>query len=519
MMMDERRVPVIVGVGEVQGNRERTPSAAREPLELIVDATRAAAADALTGSDGAALLAAIDAVYAIRTTSWSYDEAAALVAARVGASPRHRVDTTIGGHWPARSLEQAAARIAAGRDRVALVVGGEAQASVGALAKAGLDPAADAGWSAAPGGPPAFDAADLGSARMQAAGVVLPTRVYPMFHSALQADLGLGAAEAAARSAALYARFSEVAAANPVAWHREARTAEDIATVTPSNRMVCEPYPLAVNAMPHVDQAAAVLVTSVAAARAHGIPEDRWVYVWGGAGATDTADVLDRRTYAASDALATALDRTLEATGVASEQLDVVDVYSCFPVVPELVMRHLGLPPTATPSVTGGHAAFGGPLSSYSVHAIAAVTRRLRDDLDLAMVHANGGYLTHQHATVLGRAPHPGGYVGDPDPVVVVPDGAPRVRDATEVVAAAPDAELPLVVEACTVEHGRDGQPAQAFVIGRTAAGERVAAATAPGDRGAAASFSHDALPDGAISHVGRTARLVSLDGGAALVP
>jgi acetyl-CoA C-acetyltransferase len=518
-MTDERRVPVIVGVGEVLGNRERTPAAAREPLELIVDATRRAAADAVIGGDGAALLAAVDAVYAVRTTSWSYDETAALVARRVGAAPRHRVETTVGGHWPVTSLEQAAARIAAGDDRVSLVVGGEAQASVGALAKAGLDPTVDAGWSAAPGGPPSFDPADLGSARMQAAGVILPTRVYPMFHSALQADLGLEPAEAAVRSAAMYARFSEVAATNPVAWYPEARTADDIATVTPSNRMVCEPYPLAVNAMPHVDQAAAVLLTSVAAARAHGIREDRWLYVWGGAGASDTPDVLDRRTYATSDALASALDRTLEATGVMPDQLDVVDVYSCFPVVPELVMRHLGLPPTATPSATGGHAAFGGPLSSYSIHAIAAVTRRLRDDLHLAMVHANGGYLTHQHATVLGRAPHPDGYVGDPDPVVVVPDDAPPVRDASEVVAATPAAELALVVEACTVEHGRDGQPGQAFVIGRTPAGERVAAATAPGDREATASLSLAALPDGAISHVGRTVRLVSLDGGAVLVP
>lgn len=514
-MRDERRVPVIVGVGEVLGNRDRTPEAAREPMELIVDAVQRAAADTGVGAD--TVLTAVDATYAVRTTSWAYDEASAIVARRTGGQPHHRVDSTVGGHWPTRLLEQAAARIAAGEDRVALLFGGEAQASVGALAKAGLDPVVDAGWSASPGGPPAFDPADLGSDRMQAAGVVLPTRVYPMFQSALDADLGLAPEAAAQRSAELYARLSRVAADHPVAWNPRPRTAEDIASVTPDNRMVCEPYPLAVNAMPHVDQAAAVLVTSVAVARDLGVPEDRFVYVWGGAGADDTGDVLERRTFAASDALADALDRALERTGLEAGQLDLVDVYSCFPVVPELVVRHLGLPADTTPSATGGHAAFGGPLSSYSVHAIATVTRRLRDDVELAMVHANGGYLTSQHVTVLGRSPHPDGYVGDPEPVQVAPADAPRVVDAADLVTSG--GALEVTVEAVTVEHGRDGRPAQAFVIARTAGGERVGAATAPGDRDAAAALSVASLPEGATTQVGRRVTLTSLDAGPVIVP
>jgi acetyl-CoA C-acetyltransferase len=522
LQMDERRVPVIVGVGEVVGNRDRDPDLAREPLELILDAVTTAAGDAIGAAGGAGtrdLLAAVDAVYAVRTTSWNYDEASSLVAERVGARPAHRVDTKVGGHWPARLLEQAAARIAAGDGQVALLFGGEAQASHGALAKAGRDPVTDAGWTAAPGGPPAFDTEDLGSPGMQAAGIVLPTRVYPMFQNALQADLGLTPAAGAQRSAELYARLTEVAAGNPIAWNPRIRAADEIATVAAGNRMVSEPYPLAVNAMPHVDQAAAVLITSVAAARAHGIPEDRWVHVWGGAGASDTTDVLERGTYAASDALAEALDRALERTGVSTSQLDLVDVYSCFPVVPELVARHLGMPEGATPSATGGHAAFGGPLSSYSVHAIASVTRRLRGGADIAAVHANGGYLTHQHVTVLGRGPHPHGYVGDPEPVTVGAGAAPRVRDAADLLAAAAGGSVPLVIETWTVEHGRDARPAQAFVIGRTPSGERVAAATAPGDTAAAEALSFEALPVGSTSHIGRAVTVTSLDAGPVIVP
>jgi acetyl-CoA C-acetyltransferase len=519
--VEASRSPVIVGVGELVGDRAgprgRPLEAAREPLALIEAAVRAAASDA--APDGpAAILAAVDAIHAVRTTSWAYDDAARQLAVRVGASPRHLVDTTVGGHWPTRLLERAAARIAAGEDRLALLVGGEAQASVTALAKGGLDPATDAGWSTSPGGPPAFDPSDLGSPRMVAAGTVLPTRVYPMFQHALLADLGVSLAEGAARSAALYARLTQVSAANPFAWSTRVRTAADVATVTADNRMIAEPYPLALNAMPHVDQAAAVLVTSVAVARELGVPEDRLVHVHGGAGATDTADVLERRSYAASDALSLAFDRALERTGWAAHDLDIVDVYSCFPVVPELVARHLRLPDDAVPSVTGGHAAFGGPLSSYSLHAIAAVTRRLRDRSGLAAVHANGGYLTEQHVTVLGSAPHPDGYVGDPVPVDVDRSSAPPVRDAGEVVAER-GGRVELTIETWTVEHGRDRRPSQAFVIGRTPAGERVAASTAPGDREAAAALAGASLPPGATTWIGRSVTLAAIDAGPVLLP
>ncbi len=42
----------------------------------------------------------------------------------------------------------AATGVASGETRIALVVGGEAQASIGVLAKAGVNPVTDCGWSA-----------------------------------------------------------------------------------------------------------------------------------------------------------------------------------------------------------------------------------------------------------------------------------------------------------------------------------------------------------------------------------
>ncbi|MFC4951158.1 acetyl-CoA acetyltransferase [Pseudonocardia sp. GCM10023141] len=500
-MRDEVR-PVLVGVGQVRGNRERTVAGAREPLELMLDAVRSAAADA--GVPG--LLAQADSVATVYVASWAYDEPAARVAARIGARPTRLVDSPVGGQWPSRLVEDAAAAIAAGESRVALIASAEALASVGALRKAGVDPV-DAGWSTDPGGPPPYRGT-MGAPAMHASGLLPPTRVYPLFENALRHARGETPEQAAASAAELYAAFTAVAAGNDAAWNPQVRTAADIAAVGPGNRMICEPYPLAVNAMPHVDQAAAVIVTSLAAAREAGIAPERIVHIRGGAGADDAGDVVARPGFASSAALASVLDRAL--AGIDPAELDVVEVYSCFPVVPKLIAAHLGLPLTALAGVTGGHNAFGGPLSSYTLHSYVAVAQRLRAGARLALVHGNGGYLTYEHATVLARDPHPDGYTGDPvprdtagaaPPMAAVPDGA----DVT--------------VETATVEYGRDGAPAQGFLIGRTADGARFAVATAPGDTASAHRLS--LFPDGpggaGREIVGRTVRVTAKDGHAVI--
>lgn len=484
------RTPVIVGVGQLRSNRERTVEGAREPLDLLVSAIREAARDA----GAPQLLAHVDAVHAVKVASWAYADLAATVGRAIGAAPRTCVDTDLGGHHPVRLLEQAASAIWAGDSDVALVVGAEAQASVSLLGKVGIDPVADLGWSASPGGAPHFDPDQLGSAAMQQAGLVLPTRVYPMYENRLQADLSLTPEEGAAWSAQLYADFSAVAAGQPAAWNQQALSATEVGQVGVDNRIVCEPYPLSMNAMPHVDQAAALIITSLGKARELGLVD--LVYVWGGAGADDDPDVLVRRDFSSARALTVTLDRVLAVTGA---QPDLVDVYSCFPVVPKLAGIALGLPRDATLSVTGGHSSFGGPLNSYSVHALCAMTDRLRATGGTGLVHANGGHLTYQHALVLSSRPHPDGYVGSPTPQTISYDDSPSVLTVTDEV---------VVVETATVEHDRAGVPRQAFLVARTVLGARLATSTPLGNVPAASVLSLSSLPLGLTTHVGRRVRV-----------
>lgn len=440
-MTDPRRVPVVVAAAQVVSR-----GAVRSPLDLAIEAVREAGERPL--------LTRLDTVLAVDVASWPVASLAGLVASAVGASPRVTYDAPVGGQWPARLLDRAAAAVAAGESEVALVVGAEAQASVRTL-HGGTPP----GWPEPV--ERTFDPAAFGSPQALAAGLLLPTRVYPMFEQRLTADLGLTLEQGARWSAELYAALSQVASRNPAAWTPEVRTADRVFDVGPRNRMVSEPYPLAVNAMPNVDQAAAVLVASQAFAHEQGLPV--LAYVWGGAGVDDTVDLLAREAYGVSRALCGCLD-AVRRIG----PLDLLDVYSCFPVVPKLATEHLGLPRDTVLSVTGGHASFGGPLSTYGLHAVVAVVQALRAGAQTGVVHANGGMLTYQHAIVLGRQPHEDGYVGDPEPRLLQPAG-PGI---------APPAEGVLTIETATVEHDRDAGPARAFLVGRDETGLRAAAST-----------------------------------------
>lgn len=495
--MNPEHVPVLVGAAEIKGDTGQ--GAGAEPRDLIAAAARRAAGDLVpTGR--------IDGITLTNTASWRYTDLAAELATLLGAGPKHLFNAPVGGQWPTRLLDAAAQRIATGRTRIEVVAGGEAQATVTRAMKSGIDVTAEWGWSTNPGGPPAFDPEQLGSAAMQAAGLVAPTRIYPLFEAALRHRAGLTVEAADRASATLYSRMAEVATGNPTAWRPSALAPDEILAVGSANRMVCEPYRLSMNAMPFVDQAAALILTDLATARDLGVPDDVIVHVWGGAGAEDDPDVLARPSFAESRALAAALSGTLSASGLRLDDLDIVDVYSCFPVVPKLVLEYLGLPDGFVPTVTGGHSSFGGPLSSYSLHSLAAVYRRLSGSGtdQVALVHANGGYLTYQHCTLLSQRPGPRGFVGNPDPVAV--HAADR-----QVVAAPADGEV--TVETATVEYGRDGQPRQAFLVARTDTGTRVAAQTAPGDLQSARTLSvyHDG---GTREIIGRRVCLGTRDDG-----
>ncbi len=457
------RLPVLVGAGQLT-HRTRDVAELREPLDLMADAARRAIADA-----GAAALAhRIDSVRVVNMISASHPDPAAALAARLDLAPGERLYTALGGNGPQWLVNRTADDLAAGRIRAALLAGAEAMHAlrIAAQHRASLP------WTRRYGQP-----AMIGDTRQGSHpdewnhGAQMPAQIYPLFEIALRAHERRTPADHAARLAALCASFSRVAARHACAWFRDLKTAAEIGTVSAANRMIAYPYPKYMNAIINVDQAAAVVMTTAAEARALGIPATRCVHLHGAGECHDHWFIKDRVSFHDSPALTAALELALGQAGVAASDLGPIDVYSCFPIAIEVAARALGVEADGSRplTVTGGLPYFGGPGNNYAMHAIATMIDRLRAEPGaFGVVSAVGWYLTKHAAGVYGVAP-PGRPWARPDL-----ERRQRAIDATPHPPAVAAAEGAARVETYTVVHDREGAPESAIVVARLLDGRRV---------------------------------------------
>jgi acetyl-CoA C-acetyltransferase len=451
--MNTRSPAVLAGVAHLRSNPERDPAAGREPLDLLAEAARAAARDAGLPD----VLTQLDGVSVVHQLTWNYDDLPGDLAWALGSPDARTEIGRVGGDTPLPLLAAAADRVSRGKSRAELVCAAEALSSLKEALSAGVDP----GWSERPGGRFVVPDDWRGAPRMRRLDLDWPVRVYPLFENALRGRLGQSFAEAQAWTGRIYEEFSAVSTTVEAAWNPGQLEAAAVVRVGPGNRMICWPYPMRVNSLLMVDQAAAVLVVSPELARS----TKPAVYLLGTVAGADSTDILARPSLAESAALRGVLEGVLADTGTKADDLVAVDLYSCFPVVPKLAALVLGIEDGRPLTTTGGMNAFGGAGSGYSLHGVVTTVQVLREKSGRALVHANGEYLTKEATAVLGTdaAPPTWRELPPPEPGPVVSDGP------------APGAEENITVETYTVEFGRDGAPARGWVIGRTAASVRSA--------------------------------------------
>ena len=208
-MINEDRIPVIVGVGEIV-DRPKDIKDGLEPLTLLEEALKRAEADS-----GAKLLGDIGSLDVVNFLSWRYRDPEKLLAKRLGIAPAHCYYGPVGGESPIRYLHEAAQRIARGECVVAAVCGAEAQSTATKAERAGITPP----WTPF--------ASDVEEPKRGAAfqkplavklGVFRPITVYPLYESATSAHWGQSPRQALAESGALWSTYSRVASENPNSW-------------------------------------------------------------------------------------------------------------------------------------------------------------------------------------------------------------------------------------------------------------------------------------------------------------
>lgn len=453
------RRPVIVGVGEVK-DRPTDPALGLDPLAMMATAAHRAEGDA-----GVALLARVDSVDVIHQISWRYNDTARQLCERLKIEPARAHYHVAGGESPLRAVHDAALRIAQGGSRVALICGGEARSTVQKARKAGID----LPW---PGRAEVmenpFDLQRKLSPMAIAHGVAQPTYVYPFYENATLHAWSLSPAQASLESASLWARYADIAVANPVAWLQRAVSADEIAAVTPRNPLIAWPYTRLMVANPTVNLGAAMLVVEEQDAIASGIDPSRFVYFSGGAASDEPDDYLQRDSYRDSPSQRVVLGAAMALND--GEAFEALELYSCFPCVPKMARRTLGLSDDFIPSVAGGLTFFGGPFNDYMLHAACAMTRRLRAGRGRGLLYGQGDFVTKHHALLLSSAPVEGAL----SPDYRVDGQADALRGPVPTVVDHVTGEATL--ETFTVIYDRNGAVDRGIAILRTQAGERTMA-------------------------------------------
>jgi acetyl-CoA C-acetyltransferase len=453
VVMSQARAPVLVGVAQLI-ERDAEPAEALEPLAMLERVARDAARDAESGER---LLRELDTIALVAPIGWHTANAPRLVAERLGAKPRQELTAAIGGETPVMLVNHVAHQIRRGEARIALVAGTN---NLGTLRRA-RNEGVELEWtSGGEGAPTLIGGSRAGSSERETKyGLNMPIRVYPVFENALRARRGLDLATHRQRMGALMSRFTDVAARNPHAWFPVARSAEELVTPGPDNRMICFPYTKYLNAVIETDQAAGVLLMSREAAESLGIREQRRVYWWGGLQAEeDPWFPTERPDLARCPALKHAVDGALAEAGGTLDEIDYIDFYSCFPVAVEMACEMLGLDENDPRgfTVTGGLPYAGGPANNYTLHALAAMVDKLRSAPgSRGLVTGNGWYLTKHSAVVCSSEPNERASLHPED---IDPGVPPEIVD---------EAEGPATVESYTVVHGRDGAPKRGIVVGR----------------------------------------------------
>ena len=398
--MPNPRTPVIVGVGQFL-NRISALDDAIEPLEMMMRAVCRAEAD--TGTGG--FLSQVQSVRVVRGM-WSYENPAAVIAERIGAVGAQTVGTLVGGNQNQALMSQTASEILAGKFDLVLITGAENGNSSGKARRAGVSLA----QTPAPGKPDLVFGADQRPEHHEyevAKGIRRAIQVYPMYDNALRYERGESLQAHIERVSGLWSRFNDVAQDNPNAWVRDNMTAEDIRTPSPRNRQISFPYTKFMNANLSVDMAAALIVCTLEMAKRLGIPESKYVYPHSGVEGYDHFSASVRDNFHTSPGVRITGMRAMALAGIDVDDLDFVDLYSCFPSAVQVAAAELGLGEERPLTVTGGLTFGGGPLNNYVMHSIARTVELLREKPDgYALVTANGGNLyKHAHGIYAGRPP------------------------------------------------------------------------------------------------------------------
>ena len=466
--MNSKNIPVIIGAAQFTQRKNSTETL--DPVSLMAKSSRIAMDDTKVKN----IEEFIDAVYMINVISWSYEDAPGMLSERLDIKPKEKVyfSISMGGNSPQLMVNRAAKEILKGTHKCILITGGEAAYTLGKKFK-GIPPES---WPEKK--EPSYIEEKKsgylsGFERKNALG--WPPIAYSMFESAVRAFFGRNLADHKKYMGELYEGYSKVASENPYSWTQKYLKAEEITTPSKNNRYITFPYTKQMCANNFVDQSATVIITSLEIAESLNIDHKDLIYITGCADFKNIHEITRRPNLHDSPAAREASRLALEQAGLTINEIDKFDFYSCFPSMVEMIIKELGIkkddPRNLT--ITGGLPFHGGPLSAYSLQAIAQAVSLIKKNPSLnIMILANGGYNSGESVGIYSSKPSK------------IPW---EIRDDSKVQQSILDEALPpavekangdLTINAYTILYSRTGEIKRGIFIGTLKDGSRTIAIT-----------------------------------------
>lgn len=435
---------MLIGVGEAN-----EPA---EAIDLMTVAAQRAIAD--SGARKAKALP-LDAVIVPRG-SWPYEDPGKEIARRLGAPEARSILGDLG--VSQQGLISAALHmIVVGDAEVVLVVGGESRR-----------------WSATGGYVTLGGVADLTLQRPLdfvdelevAAGIAFPAvRSYALLQRAFDHQMGWSEEEAATSMNTLWSSMSHVAANTGAAAFAAPVDQGFLGTEGPENRRMAAPYLKWHCSQWNVDDAAALVMCSKSAALRLGLEPSAALHPHVALESTHALPVIRRDQLSRWPAMELLGQRAAAHLACRLGVLDIVDLYSCFPVAVMIQSLELGIPLEPAPTLTGGMTFAGGPFNNYALSSHVTAAQRLRSKTgSLGLITTVSGLLTKPGLGVWStEPPHQGLLLAD------LCDDAARTTRSVNCVPF--DAHSNLVIESSTAFE--DNERLRSVVIGRDEEGQR----------------------------------------------
>lgn len=460
------KTPVLVGSGQITQKIENFEDA-KNPIEMMHEASLLAIQDA--GVED--LQNYIDSVVTVR---FIFDSGAGArppfsifknppksLADKLGIKGAETFYGPTGGNTPQFLLNIFAERISHGQSEVVLLSGSECFSTMRKASKNGKK----TGW----GDDVVGNRIDLGYEKPGGTdneikhGIAFPVNVYPLFETAIRGRMGNSIEKHQNYMGELFSPFTKIAKNHPNAWFPIERSAAEISNVTKTNRYIGYPYTKFMNAIMEVDQSATLIMMSEEKANQFKIPKEKRIYLHGCADINEVWNVTERPDLHSSKAIKLMGEKAFSMSNWNIDEIDFIDLYSCFPSMVELGREALGiaLNDKRNLTVTGGLPYFGGAGNNYVTHSIATIMNKLRENQgSKGLCTSNGWFATKHGMGLYSSEPFEGEWKREN------PDNYQKNIDNLSKPIVEENPLGNAKIETYTVANGRDG-PQMGIIIGR----------------------------------------------------